>query len=265
MIIIGEKINATRKVISKAIKDRDDDFIIRTATKQAGAGADYIDINGGDPRAGKEADNMAWLADLVQSNTDLPLSVDTADPEAARKGLSMAEKKPILNSVSLETERLENMLGLIGEFDCMVIALLMDDSGVPCAGGDRVKRAETIIEKITSAGKKPDEIIIDPCVLPVSTDPNAGRTLIADMWQIRDRWPDVHIGGGLSNISYGLPNRRLINITALAQAIMAGMDAAIIDPCTPGITAAIYAAEAMAGRDDFCMNYLTAAREGKLD
>ena len=260
MIIIGEKINATRKSIAAALEARDAQHIINTAVEQVRAGAQYLDLNGGDPREGREAQNISWLMELVQANTDLPVAVDTANPEAARKGLSMAKKKPILNSISLETDRMKTMLPMLAEFDCMVVALLMDDSGTPCGADDRLKRAKTLIRKITDAGKKIDEIIIDPCFLPVSTDPSNGRTVVDAIGRIHREWPEVHIGGGCSNISFGLPKRRYINFALLCQAIYNGMDTGIIDPCTPDIMATILAAEAVAGKDDFCMNYVVAMR-----
>jgi len=264
MIIVGEKINATRKTIAAALEGRDDRHIIDVAVRQVAAGAHYLDVNGGDPREGREAENMAWLVELVQANTDVPVAVDSADPEAMKVGLSIAAGKPIMNSISLEQSRLEPMLALAAQHDCMVIALLMSDGGMPTGVEDRLGNAETLIENLVSAGKKLDEIVIDPCFLPVSTDPANGRTVIEAIAAIRRRWPEVHIGGGLSNISFGLPKRRLVNIAALCQAVFSGMDVAITDPCAEGVIAAIYAAEAVAGRDDFCMNYVTAAREGKL-
>jgi cobalamin-dependent methionine synthase I len=264
MIIIGEKINATRKAIAAALEARDAEHIIKTAVEQVQAGADYLDVNGGDPRSGREVENIAWLIELLCANTDVPVAVDSADPEAVKKGLSMAKGKPIVNSVSLETHRLEPLLPIIADHDCMVIALLMSDEGTPSGVDDRLTRTQALIDKITSAGKKVDEIIVDPCFLPISTDATGGRVVIDAIAAIHDRFPDVHVGGGCSNISFGLPKRKYINFAALTQAIYHGMDVGIIDPCTPGIMAAIYAAEAMAGKDDFCMNYVTAEREGKL-
>ena len=260
MIIIGEKINATRKAIAQALAERDAGHIIAVAGEQAEAGARYLDVNGGDPREGQEAENMAWLVELVQANTDAAVAVDSANPEAVRAGLSMADKKPILNSISLETERLESMLPIIGEFDCMVVALLMSDEGTPGAAEDRLARAEALIGKLTDAGKGLAEIIVDPCFLPISTDTNSGRQVIDAIAAIRARWPEVHVGGGCSNLSFGLPKRKLVNCALLSQAIYAGMDTAIIDPCAADIMETIVAAEAVAGRDEFCMNYVTAMR-----
>jgi len=260
MIIIGEKINATRKSIAQALADRDAEHIIATAVEQARAGAQYLDVNGGDPREGEEVKNMAWLVDLVQGNTEAGVAVDSANPDAVRTGLAMARTKPILNSISLETDRLEAMLPIAAEFDCMVVALLMSDDGTPCMVDDRLERAETLIGKLTEAGKAIDEIIVDPCFLPVSTDTNSGRQVVDAIAAIRTRWPEVHIGGGCSNISFGLPKRKCVNLALLAQAIYAGMDTGIVDPCISGVMETILAAEAVAGRDEYCMTYVTAMR-----
>ncbi len=264
MIIIGEKINATRKSIAAALQARDAEFIIKTARQQIEAGAQYIDINGGDPRPGQEARNMVWLMELVQGSTEAAVAVDTADPEAMRAGLKMAKAKPILNSISLENDRLKAMLPIVGEFDCMVVALLMSDSGTPSGVEDRTANAQRLIGHLLGAGKKIDEIIVDPCFLPVSADQTSGRRVVEAIAAIHAKWPEVHIGGGCSNISFGLPQRKLVNFALLSQAILHGMDAGLIDPCVPGIMATIYAAEAVAGKDEFCMNYVMAAREGKF-
>lgn len=265
MIVIGEKINATRKSIAQALKDRDEQTIIDTARSQADAGADYLDVNGGDPHAGKEAENIEWLIGLVQSNMDLPVAVDTADAEAARRGLDLAERKPILNSISLESERMEPLLPIASEHECMVIALLMSDDGPPKAVDDRVASAERLIGKLTDAGKEVSELIVDPCLFPAASDPDSVRKCLDAVWAIRDKWPEVHVSLGFSNVSHGLPKRHYVNLAILAQAIFMGADAGIVDPTSPGTMAMIYAAEALAGRDEFCMNYVTAAREGKLD
>ena len=266
MIIIGEKINATRKAVAAALADRDEQFIIDTALAQGQAGADYIDLNGGDPREGQEAKNMEWLVNLVQAHTDVPIAIDSANPEAMDVGLSLVTEgvKPILNSISLESDSLDERLGILAKYDCMVIGLVMSDDGPPQGVGDRVERAGMLIEKFQACGRKAGDIIIDPCFFPVSADGACGRAVIDAIAEIHANWPDVHIGGGCSNISYGLPKRKLVNFAALAQAIYHGMDVGIIDPCAPGIVAAILAAETVAGKDDYCMNYINAERDGTL-
>lgn len=264
MIIIGEKINATRKAVAAALEARDAAYIRRIAAQQARAGAHYLDVNGGDPHEGREADNMAWLMETVQGSTDLPVAVDSASPHAVRVGLSMAARKPILNSISLEPARLESLLAVACQRECMVIALLVGEEGPPCGLDDRLRNADRLIGRITAAGKKLEEIIVDPCFFPVSADATCGRAVMESIAAIRRRWPGVHVGGGVSNVSFGLPLRRWLNLAALAQAIYHGMDAALVDPCAEGVVAMIHAAEAIAGADEMCMNYVTAARKGIL-
>lgn len=264
MIIIGEKINATRKSIAAALTARDAEFITRIAVEQARAGADYIDLNGGDPRSGKEAENLVWLMEVVQGATDAGITIDTADGEAMKIALAKAKTKPILNSISLEQHRLDAICPLLGDNDCMVVALLVSDSATMAGSNWRVGIAASLIEKITSFGKRVDEIIIDPGFMPLSVDGNAGIDALAAIREIKARWPEVHVTGGVSNASFGLPERKYINLALIAQAIGAGMDYAIIDPCAEGMMGIIHAAEVAAGRDEYCMNYITAARENKL-
>lgn len=264
MIIIGEKINATRKAVAAAIRARDEKYIIAAATEQVQAGADYLDVNAGDPTPEVEVANMQWLVGLVQGNVDVPLCIDSASPQAMAAGLALAEKKAIVNSISLEAERLQAFLPVIADHDCMVIALCMSDEGTPIGAEDRVARAAKLIEHITAAGKRVDEIIVDPCFFPVSAEPGSPRQICQAIAEIRRQFPEVLIGGGLSNVSYGLPQRRLINLAMLAVATCHGMNAAIIDPCAPGIVPMILAAEVISGADQWCAKYVAAHREGKL-
>jgi len=264
MIVIAEKINAARKPVAAAIRDRNAEYVDRVAREQVKAGADYIDVNGADPDPGKEVDNIAWLMEVVQSATDVPISIDTPSSEAMARGLALARQKPILNSISLETSRLEAMLPLLGDHDCMVVALLVGDTGPLATTDHLLKAAAALIEEITQTGKKLDEIMIDPGFFPLSVDhQSAARTLEA-IRAIRRDYPEVHIVGGISNISYGLPKRRYLNLALMIQAIAAGMDYGIIDPCAPGAMGLVHAAEALSGRDEYCANYIAAARGGKL-
>ena len=264
MIIIGERINATRKTIAAAIAARDEQHIVKVATEQVAAGASYLDINGGDPRQGAEVANMEWLVNLVQANTSVPLCLDSADPEAIEKGLSLVKAKPIVNSVSLEKERLEKFLPVLKRHECMVVALCMADGGMPGGVDDRVDRASRLIEILAGVGRAHDEIIVDPCFMPVSAEPASGKAVCQAVAAIKAKYPQVHIGGGLSNVSYGLPGRKYVNLAMVAAAVYHGMDAAIIDPCTPYMVPLMLAAEVLSGADEWCANYVSAHRQGRL-
>ncbi|HET6430166.1 MAG TPA: dihydropteroate synthase [Phycisphaerae bacterium] len=265
MIIIGEKINATRKSIAAAIEARDADAIVAVATAQVAAGADYLDLNGGDPNPAAEVENMKWLVELVQAHTDAPLSLDSANPDAIRAGLELAKAKPIVNSVSLEPDRLAAFLPILAAGECMVVALLMSEAGMPTGVDDRLQRARELIGRLTGAGKAMEEIIVDPCFLPVSATPGSGRDVCRAIAAIKAEFPEVHVGGGLSNVSFGLPQRKLVNLAMVAAAVYSGMDTALIDPSTPMMVPLILATEVVSGADEWCANYVAAYREGKLE
>jgi 5-methyltetrahydrofolate--homocysteine methyltransferase len=264
MIIIGEKINATRKSIGAALAERNAELIARVAREQADAGADYIDVNGGDPDPRRELDNVVWLVEVVRAACDKGVCVDSADPAAAAAGLAKAGPGAVLNSISLEKARTDAMLPVVAGHACMVVGLLMSDDGPPASADDRLARAEAMVEMLAAVGKDVGQIIIDPCFFPLAADAAAVAQAIAGIRAIRENWPGIHIGGGVSNTSHGLPQRRFVNLAAMVAAMVAGMDCPIIDPCVPGTMGLARAAEALAGRDEFCMNYVNAARAGRL-
>ncbi len=258
MIIIGEKINATRKEVAKALADKNEQVIIDLAQSQEQAGATYLDINGGDPS--REVENIEWLIDVTQSACDLPLSLDSANSAAISAGLKKVKRKPIINSISLEKQKSDQLLPVVSENECSVIALLMSDEGVPAGVDERLKRADKLIEMLTKAGKKNEEIFIDPCFLAIYSEANAGLDVLESIREIRKRFPDIHISGGVSNSSFGMPQRRWINQAYLILALGAGLDAAIIDPCIEGTVPLILAAEVILNKDEMGMNYISAMR-----
>lgn len=261
MIIIGEKINATRKQVAQAIKLQDAQAIAELARMQAEAGANYVDVNGGDPE--HEVENMVWLIDVVQGAVQLPLSLDSVNPQAIMAGLKRVKHKPIINSITLEKKRMEQTLSIVRDYPCSVVALLMNDNGVPSGVDDRLRMAEELVGRLIDAGKLEDEIFVDPCFLTVYTEPNAGLDLLESIRRIRKRWPNIHISGGVSNASHGLPERKWINQAYLLLAMGAGLDAAIIDPCTEGTMPLVMAARVILNKDEMAMNYIAATRVDK--
>jgi 5-methyltetrahydrofolate--homocysteine methyltransferase len=253
---------ATRAAVREAIAQRDEQAIIDLAVSQAQAGADYIDVNGAD--GGDEVANLRWLIELVQANTDKDICIDSANPEAISAGLELARGKPIINSITLEAPRLEAMLPLVSQRDCYVIALCMADDGTPSGADQRVDRGQALCKLLTEAGKSLSDIIIDPCFFPVSSNQSEALALCQAIARLRAELPEALVGGGVSNTSFGLPQRKWINLAMLTIATGYGMNAAIVDPCHAGVMAAIRAAEACTGADEWCMNYITAHREGKL-
>jgi len=256
MIIIAERINATRRRVAKALEQRDADYIARQVRIQAEAGADFIDVNAAsDPHS--EVENLKWAVTLVQQTTDLPLCIDSSSPEGFRAALPLVDRRPvIINSVNGEKEKMEAILPLVAEYDTSVVALTMDESGLPTTTEQRLEIAESIINAAEAAGIQADRIYVDPCVQPLSTSPDQVTAVVEAVAEIMQRFPGVHTTCGLSNVSFGLPYRSILNRVFLAYLIRAGLDSAIIDPTERDMVATILAAEALVGRDEFCMNYI---------
>ncbi len=265
MIIIGEKINSTLKAVRPAIEDYDTEAIQSLAKRQYEAGATYIDVNAG-MFMDDEPERLGWLVETVQAVVDAPLSIDSPNGKAIKKGLELNKNgKPIINSITLETERIDEYLPLVKEYNTSVIALCMDDSGMPETIDERVSIAEKLIERLTSEGVAMNDIFIDPLVRPIGTGSHYGVVAIETIRKVKTEFPDVHIACGLSNVSYGVPVRKLINQAFLVAAMAAGMDGAIMDPLDKKIMSFVYATEALLGLDDFCVNYLSKYKEGALE
>lgn len=263
MLIIGERINSTRKRIGEAVQNGHADLIREEALKQLQAGAHMLDINGGIP--GREAEILTWLVEVVQGVQAIPLCLDSADPAALRQALPLCRQRALINSITDEKDRYEKVIPLVKEFGARVVALCMSESGPPSGLEARVDAASRLIDRLTADGVALDDIYVDPCVFPVSTGPEHGPALLDAVSQIHSRYPAVHISAGVSNVSFGLPVRSLLNETLLVLLMSRGLDTAIIDPCQEGIMARILAAEVLIGRDEFCAGYLRAFREGKLE
>lgn len=262
MLIVGELINTSRKAIKPAVEDRDTSFIQDLAERQVTAGADYIDVNCG-TMVFNEPETMAWLVETIQDKVTAPLCIDSPNPEALEAGLALVRKgQPMINSITGEKERFAEILPLVIKYQAKIVALCMDDSGMPETAQDRLRIAKKLVEDLTGAGVPEDDIYLDPLVKPVSTGDRAGMEVLETIYEIKARYPKVHGICGLSNISYGLPNRKVLNRCFLVQTMTMGMDAYILDPLDRVMMGFVYASQALLGKDEFCMNYLTVHRNG---
>jgi len=264
MIIIGERINSSRKRIAEAITARDADFIRNEAIAQVNAGAHYIDVNAGS-FFGEEAGHLTWLIDAVQGITDQPLCIDSPDPKVIESVLLLVRSVPMINSISLEPHRLEGILPLVAEHKAKVIGLCQTAESMAETAEDKVKMAGQLVEQVTASGIAIDDLYIDPLVYPLATNTDSAMATLEAIESIMQQFPGVHTTCGLTNISYGLPNRRLVNRTFLVAAIARGLDSAIIDPTDKMLYGALKATLMIVGKDDFCMEYITAFREGRLE
>jgi len=262
MIIVGELINTSRKAIKEAVEQGDIDYIKNIAVEQVRAGANYIDVNCG-TLIDKEPETMQWLVENLQQAIKEPLCIDTPNPVVMEGGLSLHKNgQPMVNSISAEKERFEAVLPLVLKYKAKVVALCLDDKGIPDNAEDRIRIIRQLVGDLTEAGVKPDDIYIDPLIKPVSTGDRAGMDALETIYFIKTRYPDVHAICGLSNISFGLPKRKVLNEAFMIQSMAMGMDAYILDPLNKTMMSYLYASLAVLGRDPYCGQYLAAYRRG---
>jgi cobalamin-dependent methionine synthase I len=264
MQIIGEKINGTRKQVGAAIAGRDADFIRNLAKKQVEAGAHWLDVNAGTPPA-RELDDLVWLVRLVQEVADVPLSLDSANPKALAAAIGEVKQTPLINSITGEPDRLNGVLPIVAQHGCEVIALAMDAKGIPGDVASRLAVVRGLLEATRAAGVPDEKVYVDPLVMTIATNTECGRIALDTIRAVRAEYPRVHISTGLSNVSYGLPARSLINRTFLTLAVAAGMDTAIADPLDRELKAALLATDLLLGRDKHCLGYTRAFRAGLLE
>lgn len=254
-VIIGERINPTgRKRLLNELKEGKFDIVKNDAAAQVEAGAKIIDVNAGVPGADEEA----LLKDMiyaVMDATEMPLCIDTADNKALETALSIYEGKALINSVNGEKERLASVLPLVKEYDAVVIALCMDDDGIPPTAEARFKVAAKMIEQADKLGISADRLVIDPLALTMGSDHNAGRIAIDTIKMVVEEF-GVNTTMGASNISFGMPDRPSINATFLAMAILAGLTCPITNPLEEEVVLAVQAADLVMGRDEFGMNWI---------
>jgi len=263
VLIIAERINATRKRIRKAILERDAAFVKTETRKQLDTGADYIDANAG-IEAGREPDDLKWLVETIQSEADCAVSLDSTNTDALKAALPLVKGMPFVNSITGEDGRHESVLPLVKEYGALLVALTIGRAGMPTTIDERLDAARQIADLVSQHDIGLDRVYYDPIIYSAATDGNAGMMALETVQRLHAEFPDAHITCGLSNISFGLPHRNVLNRAFLPMLLSAGLDSAIIDPTEPHMMAAVFAAEAILGRDEFCMNYITAERAGKL-
>jgi len=263
MQIIGEKINGIGKRVNKAIIEKDADYIRDLATHQVECGAHILDVNAG-TRADREPEDLIWLVKTVQAVTDVQICLDSPNPEALSAAMGLTDKPPIINSISAESDKIKGILPLISENDCFVIALAMDDNGIPKGVEERMKVVCRLFDEFQSAGISDERVYVDPLVMTIATDSESCNIALDTVRAVRNDFPETHLTAGVSNISFGLPARSYINQAFLTLAIAAGMDSAIIDPTDRNLVTTILAAEVVTGKDHYCMNYTRAYRAGKI-
>ncbi len=259
-VIIGERINPTgRKQVLAAFAAGDFEIARTDAIAQVEAGAHMLDVNAGVPGADEPA-LLTQVLKTVMATTDVPLCIDTADPEALSAALSIYGGKALVNSCNGEERSLSTVLPIVKEHGAAVIGLCMDDDGIPDTAEARLRVAAKIIERAGKLGIPAADIAIDPLALTMGADSNAGR-LALDSIQLIVKEFGVNITMGASNISFGMPDRAGINSTFIAMAIHAGLTCPITNPLIPAVTTAILAADLSMGRDNYGARWIKAFRK----
>jgi 5-methyltetrahydrofolate--homocysteine methyltransferase len=258
--IIGERINPTgRKALAAELAAGNLERVASDALAQVEAGAAVLDVNAGIPMVDEPA-LLAEMVELVQSLTDVPLSIDSSVAEALSRGLEAYDGKALVNSVTGEEERLEAVLPLVKKHQASVIGLAMDEGGIPETPERRLEVARKVLNRAQDHGVSPADVLIDPLVLPVGASPQAGRTVLETLRLVRGEL-GVNTVCGASNVSFGLPDRPALNASFLAMTVAAGITAVIANPLDERSLMGILAADLLVGNDEHCMNWISAHRK----
>ena len=259
-VIIAERINPTgRKSLAEELKQGKFDIVREDAIKQTKAGTHIIDINVGAVGV-DEVEMLPKAVKMVMEVTNQPLCLDSANPKALKAALEVYPYKAIINSVNGREESLEEILPMVKDSGSAVICLTMDDNGIPDDVEKRFEIAKKIIKRAESAGIKKEDLVFDCLVMTNATNSNAGRITLETQRRIANEF-GVSITGGYSNISFGMPNRELLNIHFITMGIINGLCAPITDPLINGLSEAMKAADFLAGRDPYGMNYIAYCRK----
>jgi 5-methyltetrahydrofolate--homocysteine methyltransferase len=264
MLIVGELINSTRRQIQPLLEARDAAAVVDLARRQVEAGAHLVDVNCATLMEDEVA-CMEWAVRTIQDALDVRISIDSPNPNALRRGLEVHRGKALLDSINLEQDRWAALLPVIKEFQPEVVALCMDDQGIPSTAEGKLEFAARLIDGLTAVGLPLHDILVDPLLFPIATDSRSAVVFLEALDLIKARFPGVRTVCGLSNVSFGLPYRGQINQVFLVLCLAHGMDAFILDPLDRRLMANLITAQMLLGQDEFCRRYLATVRAGTFD
>lgn len=263
MQIIGESINSNIPATGKAIQSRDASFLAQLAREQRDAGADMLDICAA--AAGvNEIEVLPWLVQLVQAEVDTPLVLDSLNAQALEAALAVCQRRVIINSLSDEERRWQELLPLVVGYRCGAIVMCMGSAGIPDTAQGRLSLAQKLVARALRAGIAPQDLYLDPLVMSLGANWQAGKVTLETLRLIHQKLPEVHTICAISNVSFGLPRRRLLNASFLAMAIAMGVDTLLVNVCDKTVMATLWAANVAAGNDKSCLTYLKGYRAGRL-
>jgi 5-methyltetrahydrofolate corrinoid/iron sulfur protein methyltransferase len=260
MIIIAEKINGSIPSVGKAIEAKDADFIRNLAKVQTEAGADFIDVCAS-VEVSKEVETLKWLIDLAQEVTETPLAVDSPSADVCAQAIDFCKRPGLVNSVSMEGNKVEVVFPKIAATKWECVALLCDDTGIPRSAEKRLEVLEALMKKAKEYKIDPSRLHIDPLVEMLATSDDGINMIVEVMKEIRKQYPTIHITGAASNISFNLPARKIVNQAFVVLAMNAGLDSVILDPLNRDMRGLIYATDALLAKDEMCIEYIHAFRK----
>jgi 5-methyltetrahydrofolate--homocysteine methyltransferase len=259
-VMIGERINPTgRKILAKEMKEGNFSRVEKDVLAQLAAGAQMLDVNAGIPLA-DEPKILAETIQLVQSITNVPLSIDSSIVAALEAGLSVYQGRALVNSVTGEEDRLEQVLPLVKKYDAAVVAISNDETGISEDPNVRYEVAKKIVERAQDYGIKPEDVVVDPLVMPVGAINDAGRQVMQLISRLRYELK-VNTTCGASNFSFGIPNRNGMNAAFISMAMSAGMTSAIVNPLHSEVVQSVRAADVVMGNDPNCARWIKVYRE----
>jgi 5-methyltetrahydrofolate--homocysteine methyltransferase len=259
-VIIGERINPTRrKKLAESMAQGDFSVVLEDARNQVAAGAQVLDVNAGIP-GGDEPAILRGAAEAIMGEVGVPLCFDSANPDALEAVLSIYPGKALINSTTAEAKMMERVLPLAARYHAAVIGVITDEDGIPPSADDRLRVAEKLLNQAAKYGVPAEDVVIDCLALTVGADHNAGRVTL-DSLQLVHKELGVNLNLGASNVSFGLPDRKIINVAYLALAIARGLTTAITDPTVPEIQTTLLACDLLMGRDEYAMRWIKAFRK----
>ncbi|HSW38461.1 MAG TPA: methyltetrahydrofolate cobalamin methyltransferase [Acidobacteriota bacterium] len=261
MIIIAEKINGSIPSVAKAIEAKDADFIRNLAKAQSEVGSDFIDVCAS-VEVSRELETLKWMIDVVQEVTETPLAVDSPSAEICEQAIDFCKKPGLVNSVSMEGNKIDIVFPKIADTKWGCIALLCDDTGIPRTAEKRLEVFEALMKRAKEFNIAPSRLHIDPLVEMLATSEDGINMIVEVMKEIRRQHPTIHVTGAASNISFNLPARKIINQAFVVLAMNAGLDSVILDPLNRDLRGLIYATDALLARDEMCIEYIQAFRKG---
>jgi 5-methyltetrahydrofolate--homocysteine methyltransferase len=261
-VIIGERLNPTgRKLFQEKLRADDLSTINIDVADQVAGGCDMLDVNMGVPLTDEPA-LLARAIKLVQSLTDLPICIDSSVIEALDAGLAVYEGKALVNSMTGEDERMDIILPLVKKYDAAILALPNDETEIPMLAKDRMVIVEKIVRRVEKEGISLDNLLIDPLAMPVGADPENVKNTLETIYLIKEKY-GLNMSIGASNVSFGLPNRHVLNAAFMPMAMSMGLTSAIMDGRTPEVVQAVRAADLLLGLDQWGANWISNFRANK--